>query len=124
MQRLVYMLDASLWNSFFSRKANGKIIGMESNLGWHSEDRGVFMINQDYKLSDTIKNQLQEFELSVLAGEKGNDLEDMGAGDVHMDMIADVGDGHDNMEVLIGDGAANNSQYVREGQLDHQYRKM
>ena len=71
VQRLVYMLDASLYNSFFSRKANGKIIGMESSLGWHSEDRGVFMINQDYKLSDTIKNQIQEFELSVLAGEKG-----------------------------------------------------
>ena len=96
---------------------------MESSLGWHSEDRGVFMINQDYKLSDTIKNQLQEFELLVLAGEKDNDFEDMGAGDVHMDMIADIGDNHDNMEMQTEDGAVDKSQYVKEGQLDNQYRK-
>lgn len=45
VQRLVYMLDASLERSFFSRTADGKIIGMDSSLGWHSENQGVFMIN-------------------------------------------------------------------------------
>ena len=38
VQRLVYMLDASLNRSFFSRSQDGKIIGMESSLGWHNED--------------------------------------------------------------------------------------
>ena len=70
VQRLVYMLDASLYNSFFSRKADGKIIGMESSLGWHSEDRGVFMINQDFKQSEQIKHELQQFELAILAGDR------------------------------------------------------
>ena len=97
------MLDATLYNSFFSRRSDGKIIGMESSLGWHSEDRGVFMINQDYKQTDDIKNQLQEFELSVLSGEKADDFEDLGAGDVHMDMITDVAEDQ-NMDVRIEDG--------------------
>ena len=38
VQRLVYMLDASLDRSFLSRSQDGKIIGMESSLGWHNED--------------------------------------------------------------------------------------
>ena len=55
---------------------------METSLGWHSEDRGVFMINQDFKQSDDLKKQLQEFELSILSGEKAEDFEELGAGDV------------------------------------------
>lgn len=82
VQRLVYMLDAALQTPFFSRKSDGKIIGMDSSLGWHSEDKGVFMINQDYKYTDEIKNQLQEFELAVLSGEKADELADLEAGDV------------------------------------------
>jgi len=45
VQRLVYMLDAALPRSFFSRNHTGRIIGMESSLGWHNEEQGVFMIN-------------------------------------------------------------------------------
>ena len=66
VQRLVYMLDASLRRSFFSRTSQGRVIGMESSLGWHSEDQGVFMINQDFKQSDERKKELLEFELMVL----------------------------------------------------------
>ena len=66
VQRLVYMLDASLRRSFFSRTSQGRVIGMESSLGWHSEDKGVFMINQDFKQSDERKKELLEFELMVL----------------------------------------------------------
>ena len=58
VQRLVYMLDASLDRSFFSRTGEGKIIGMESSLGWHNEDSGVFMINQNFKQSDRLKTEL------------------------------------------------------------------
>jgi hypothetical protein len=45
VRRLIYMLDASLDNSFFSRNFEGQIIGMESGVQWHNENRGVFMIN-------------------------------------------------------------------------------
>ena len=95
VQRLVYMLDASLHNSFFSRKRNGKIIGMESSLGWHNEDSGVFMINQDFKQSDELKRQLQEFELSIIAGDANNEDFSQKVGDsindFKMDIITDFG---------------------------------
>ena len=45
IKRLIYMLDASMDHSFFSRNAEGKIIGMDSNVEWHNESRGVLMIN-------------------------------------------------------------------------------
>ena len=83
------MLDAAQHQSFFSRRANGNIIGVESSLGWHSEDRGVFMINQDYKQSESLKREIQEFELSVLAGEKDDKYEQLK--DLHMDVLADMG---------------------------------
>ena len=37
VQRLIYMMDASLMNSFFTRDKQGNMIGMDSHLGWHSE---------------------------------------------------------------------------------------
>ena len=43
------MLDASLDHSFFSRNFEGNIIGMENNVQWHNESKGVYMINQYYK---------------------------------------------------------------------------
>lgn len=42
---------------------------MEQSLGWHSEDSGVFMINQDFKQSEEVKKELREFELKILAGD-------------------------------------------------------
>ena len=87
------MLDASCAHSFFSRRHDGKIIGMETSLGWHGEDNGIFMINQDYKQSDEIKKQVQDFELQLLSGSLDDDSNyDVGAVDVELDMIADVGD--------------------------------
>jgi hypothetical protein len=43
------MMDANLSYSFFSRDNKGNIIGLDSNLGWHNESRGVMMINHYYK---------------------------------------------------------------------------
>jgi len=43
------MIDASLDFSFFSRNFEGKVIGLESNVEWHNESKGVFMINNYYK---------------------------------------------------------------------------
>ena len=45
IKRFIYMLDASLEFSFFSRNYEGQIMGMESNVEWHNESKGVFMIN-------------------------------------------------------------------------------
>ena len=70
VQKLVYMLDASLYWSFFARNQEGKVIGLDSNLGWHNEESGVFMINQDFKRSEQMQQELKEFELAVLMGEE------------------------------------------------------
>lgn len=48
------MIDASLENSFFSRSCDNEIIGMDSSLGWHSEQNGLMMINVEQKLSESI----------------------------------------------------------------------
>lgn len=49
IKRFIYMIDASLDFSFFSRNVDGQIIGMDSNVEWHNESKGVFMINQYFK---------------------------------------------------------------------------
>ena len=43
------MIDASLELSFFARNVDGSIIGMSSNVEWHNESKGVFMINKYFK---------------------------------------------------------------------------
>jgi hypothetical protein len=40
IKKLIFMLDASLENSFFTRDKDKNILGMNSNLGWHSEASG------------------------------------------------------------------------------------
>jgi hypothetical protein len=49
VKQLLYMLDASLSNSFFCRDNKNNLIGMSSNLAWHNENKGMFMINSEYK---------------------------------------------------------------------------
>ena len=90
------MLDASLQRSYFTRTYTGKIVGMDSSLGWHSEDQGVFMINQDYKQSESLKKELQDFELSILAGNTETGLAgDDGQDGKHL-LGMDLLHGHDN----------------------------
>jgi hypothetical protein len=45
------MMDACLAYSFFSRDHNNSIIGLDQNLGWHNEAKGVMMINHYFKES-------------------------------------------------------------------------
>ena len=69
------MFDASLTSSFFCRDAKNKIIAMESNLTWHAENKGVFMINEQYKnVSDYDKLLLKFGEeiMDTLADEDFN----------------------------------------------------
>lgn len=49
IKRLIIMMDASLPYSFFSRDKDNNIIGLDSNLGWHNESKGVMMINHYYR---------------------------------------------------------------------------
>lgn len=43
------MFDACLTQSFFARDGNNNLIGMSSNLSWHNENKGMFMINAEHK---------------------------------------------------------------------------
>ena len=49
VKQLLYMYDASLTWSFFSRDSKNNLIGMSSNLTWHNENKGLFMINSEFK---------------------------------------------------------------------------
>jgi hypothetical protein len=54
IQKLIFMLDGTLRNSYFTRDSDGRILGMDSHLGWHSEcsnGSGVMMINTHHKSS-------------------------------------------------------------------------
>lgn len=75
IQKLIYMLDASLPNSFFTRDSNDNIIGMDSQLGWHSEcggeaSQGAMMINTHHRTTIDYDAQIQRF------GEKVIQMED------------------------------------------------
>jgi hypothetical protein len=54
VKKLINMIDASSYNSFFTRTRENKSVGMAQNLSWHGEDQGVFMINQDFKKGDDL----------------------------------------------------------------------
>jgi hypothetical protein len=43
------MYDASLTYPFFCRDSDNNLIGMSSNLSWHNENKGLFMINSAHK---------------------------------------------------------------------------
>ena len=73
VKKLVNMIDASAYNSFFTRTRERKSVGMAQSLSWHGEDQGVFMINQDFKNGDDLQKKVQNFELALLAGEEIDD---------------------------------------------------
>ena len=60
VKRLIYMLDASTDFPFFSRDKSGKQIGLESNVEWHNESGGVFMINQYHKSQTNFDGLLRD----------------------------------------------------------------
>jgi hypothetical protein len=51
VKQLLYMYDASLTHPFFCRDSDNNVIGMSSNLSWHNENKGLFMINSAHKSS-------------------------------------------------------------------------
>ena len=75
VQKLIYMLDASLPQSFFARDQDGNIIGVNSFMGWHSEssmggDKGTMMINSSFKM------KIDYDDIISKLGEKLMDFED------------------------------------------------
>jgi hypothetical protein len=60
VKRLLYMLDASTDFPFFARDSQGKMIGMDTNVQWHNESGGVLMINQYYKQTNELDQQLKQ----------------------------------------------------------------
>lgn len=68
------MMDACLNYSFFSRDHNNNIIGLDSNLGWHNESKGVMMINHYFKESIDYDAQLAKFGKELLEVDKDIDL--------------------------------------------------
>lgn len=81
VKRLIYMMDACLNYSFFSRDNNNNIIGLDSNLGWHNESKGVMMINHYYKENIDYDEQIAKFGKELLEMDKeaeidGNDVEE------------------------------------------------
>lgn len=66
VKQLLYMMDASLQHSFFKRDAKNNIIGMDSNLSWHNENKGMFMINQLYKSENDYDDLLAKYSQSLI----------------------------------------------------------
>lgn len=66
VKRLLYMLDASTDFPFFARNGQGEQIGMDTNVQWHNESGGVFMINQYYKSSHDFDAQIKSLGTKLL----------------------------------------------------------
>eukprot|EP00347_Sterkiella_histriomuscorum_P003774 403362997 len=76
VRRLIYMLDASLDHSFFSRSNEGQIVGMDSGVEWHNENRGVFMINQYYKQQKNFDEKIKKLGTKLMNIDEEFELED------------------------------------------------
>jgi hypothetical protein len=75
VKRLIYMMDACLNYSFFSRDHNNNIIGLDSNLGWHNESKGVMMINHYYKEHIDYDEQIAKFGKELLEMDKEAEID-------------------------------------------------
>jgi hypothetical protein len=62
VKQLLYMYDASLSFSFFCRDAKNRVIGMENNLSWHNENKGLFMINSQHRDAADFDHILLKYE--------------------------------------------------------------
>ena len=66
VKRLLFMLDASTDFPFFSRDKSGKQIGLESNVEWHNEQGGVYMINQYHKDQTNFDGVLKDLSQKLI----------------------------------------------------------
>ena len=66
VKRLLFMIDASTDFPFFSRDSSGQQVGMETNVQWHNESAGVFMINQYQRGQLDYDAQIKELGVKLL----------------------------------------------------------
>ena len=66
VKQLLYMMDASLQHSFFKRDAKNNIIGMDANLSWHNENKGMFMINTQHKAESDYDALLAKYSQDLI----------------------------------------------------------
>ena len=89
IKRLIYMIDASLQRPFFVRNAKNEIIGQDSQAEWHSEQKGILMINNYYKNNEEKRrgggNDIDEIERFMdlsssddSSDEEGNNIAEIG----------------------------------------------
>jgi hypothetical protein len=71
VKQLLYMMDASLTNSFFCRDGKNNLIAMQSNLSWHNENKGMFMINQQYRDSTNYDDLLAKYSDELITDVEG-----------------------------------------------------
>jgi hypothetical protein len=76
VKKLIYMIDATFGFSFFSRDANNNIIGLDSNLGWHNESKGVMMINHYFKENIDYDELIAKFGKEILEMDKDAEIGD------------------------------------------------
>ena len=49
IRKLILMIDGSLTRPFFTRDLQNRVIGMSLGFEWHTEVKGVTMINEEFK---------------------------------------------------------------------------
>ncbi|CDW90518.1 lupus brain antigen [Stylonychia lemnae] len=77
VRRLIYMIDASLQSSFFSRNSEGGIVGMDSGVEWHNENRGVFMINQYFKSQHSYDEKIKKLGAKLMKLDEELEIDDL-----------------------------------------------
>lgn len=82
LRRLLVMIDGTLRKPFFARNARDKVIGLEENAEWHSENNGIMMINSMYKVfgserAEELETQDPETLIAALERQEERDEEDL-----------------------------------------------
>lgn len=69
VKQLLFMLDASLNYSFFTRDKSNKVVCLENNLTWHNENKGLFMINAENRSVQNCDDLLLKYANELIEGE-------------------------------------------------------
>lgn len=79
----MYMYDASLNYSFFARDSRNNLIGMSSNLSWHNENKGMFMINSQFKSNTDFDELLLKYGNELVSDHDNEEPLDINVGGGH-----------------------------------------
>lgn len=62
LRNLLIMIDGALWKPFFSRNKDNQIVGGDSSAHWHSENKGVLMIDDYHRKMGGNPNEKQRVQ--------------------------------------------------------------